>query len=79
MTRMQVQFKADQAAALRAQADAVGRPVAAIVREAVDAWLAGRERDRVWARALSAIGAGHSGLGDLAEEHDKYLSEGPRW
>ena len=79
MARMQVQFSEDQAAALRAQAESSGRPIAAIVREAVETWLAGRERERLWERALSAIGAGHSGLGDLAEEHDKYLGDGPRW
>jgi hypothetical protein len=40
------------------------------VRDAVDEWLA-LDRRRVM-RATAAIGGFHSGLGHLAEHHDRY-------
>jgi transcriptional regulator with XRE-family HTH domain len=33
------------------------------------------ERERRWDRALAAAGCCNSGLGDLSEQHDKYLAE----
>ena len=33
------------------------------------------EEERRWDRALSAIGSCRSGLGDVSEQHDKYLAE----
>lgn len=75
MQRLQIQFTAAQAGALRRQAAASDRSIAAVVREAVDAWIASDERRRRVDRALAAIGGFHSGLGDLAENHDRYLDE----
>jgi len=52
---------------------------AALVREAVEAWLKrGRlatDREELWDRMFSAIGIGHSGGGNIAVEHDRYLAE----
>lgn len=73
MRRMQVQLDEDQLAGLQSRAAASGRSVAALVREALDAWLATDAR-RV-ERALATIGSYRSGLGDLAENHDRYLDE----
>ena len=78
MTRVQVQFADDTARVLRSRAKRAGRPVASLVRDAVDAWLAADERRDARDRALQAIGGFHSGLGDLAEGHDRYLDE-ERW
>lgn len=75
MHRVQIQFTAAQAEALRRQAVASDRSIAAVVRQAVDAWIASDERRRRVDRALAAIGGFHSGLGDLAENHDRYLDE----
>ncbi|MEX2546944.1 MAG: CopG family transcriptional regulator [Chloroflexota bacterium] len=75
MKRVQMQFTEQQLEALRAGASALDRPVAAIVRDAVDAWIADDERGRRVDRALAAVGGFHSGLGDLAENHDRYLDE----
>jgi hypothetical protein len=75
MRRVQMQFTEDQMEALRSGASAANRPVAAIVRQAVDAWIANEGRSRLVDRALAAIGGFHSGLGDLAENHDRYLDE----
>ena len=78
MQRVQIQFTVAQAEALRRQAAASDRSIAAVVREAVDAWIASGERRQRVDRALAAIGGFHSGLGDLAENHDRYLDEAVR-
>jgi hypothetical protein len=61
-----------------------GRPVAALVRESVEAHL-GRpaaaqvtEPDR-WERARRAVGGFRSGVRDLGEHHDRYLGAGTGW
>ncbi len=76
MRRVQVQFTQAQVEGLERRAAESGRSVAAVVREAADALLAEDERRRRVERALAAIGGFHSGLGNLAEEHDPYLDEG---
>ena len=47
--------------------------MAALTRGAIDAWIAAEEREGRINRALAAVGGFHSGLGDLAENHDRYL------
>ncbi|HEU0235442.1 MAG TPA: hypothetical protein VFR14_03260 [Candidatus Limnocylindrales bacterium] len=75
MERVQFFLEASQVGVLRQRSAATGRPIAALVREAIDAWIAQDEsRERI-DRALGAIGGFHSGLGDLAEQHDRYLDE----
>ena len=73
MQRVQVQFTDDQVAALQERARESGRPIAGIVREAVDAWLAADERQSRFDRALAAIGSFRSGLSDLSTKHDEYF------
>ncbi|MEW5990804.1 MAG: hypothetical protein AB1736_05585 [Chloroflexota bacterium] len=73
MKRMQVQFTDEQARALQERASGTRRPIAAVVRDAVEAWIATDQRHMRHARAVAAIGGFHSGLGDLAERHDDYL------
>ena len=79
MKRVQVQFPDEMADALQRLASRTDQPVAAVVRGAVARVLAESERDRLWERAIASVGGFNSGLGDLAENHDKYLNEGPRW
>ena len=76
MRRMHGQFSDSQAAALEQRAAASGRSIAELLREAVDVWLAVDDRRARIERARSAIGGAHSGLGDLAENHDEYLVRG---
>jgi hypothetical protein len=78
MTRVQVQFTDEAAQALRLRAKRAGRPVASLVRDAVDAWLEADARRDARDRAMRSIGGFHSGLGDLAEHHDRYLDEEAR-
>ena len=47
--------------------------MAAVVREALADWIARREHAEQVERALAAVGGFHSGLEDLAENHDKYF------
>ena len=75
MKRVQLQLTEAQVSELKARAMATDRPVAALVRDAVDTWLATNLRRTQIDRALAAIGGYHSGLGDLAESHDRYLDE----
>ena len=75
MERVQVQLTEPQVAALRRRSEATGRSIAALTRDAIEAWIAADERERRIDRALSAVGGFHSGLGDLAENHDRYLDE----
>ena len=75
MHRMQVQLTDEQVRTLRERASDSRRPIAAVVRDAVDAWIAADAQHRRHELALAAIGGFHSGLGDLAEHHDRYLEE----
>jgi len=76
MKRVQVQLTDEQIAALRREADSSGTAVAAVVRTALDEWMARRDLEARWDRAMAVGGKFHSGLGDLAENHDYYLGEG---
>lgn len=75
MSRVQVTFTAEETDALRRRADADGRSLSAVVREAVAAWLAEDERKRLWDRAIAAVESGGfgSGLHDVADNHDEYF------
>lgn len=73
--RAQIQFEPEQAATLRERAAAEGRSIAAIVRDAVTAYLDRPEREGAVERLLAAGGRFRSGAGDAAERHDDYLAE----
>lgn len=73
MRRVQVQLTEEQAKALSERARTARQPVAAVIREAVDALIATDQRALRHERAVAAIGGFHSGLGDLAERHDDYV------
>ncbi|HEY8953113.1 MAG TPA: ribbon-helix-helix protein, CopG family [Candidatus Dormibacteraeota bacterium] len=78
MERVQLQLTRDQMAALRRRANETGRSIAALVREAVQSWMAEDEHQGRVARALGAVGRFDSGVGDVAENHDTYLDEAYR-
>lgn len=82
MLRMLVQFPPAQAKALRAEARRRKKPVAALVRESVEAHLSQTAKAPApdkWERAKRAVGFVRSGVKDLGENHDKYLAELKRW
>lgn len=78
MIRTQIQLTERQSSALKRFAADEGVSMASLVRLAVDRLLAergatgGAERRR---RALAVVGRFRSGLGDLAEEHDRHLAD----
>ena len=52
--------------------------MAHLIREAVDRTYGAAvvpTRAQIVERALSAVGCGHSGLGDVSDRHDDYLDE----
>ena len=78
MVRIHVQLTEEQLAALRRLASRRGVFISELVRRGVDALLQGphAEQDPVQReRARAAAGRFRSGLGDLAEAHDRYLVE----
>jgi len=78
MTHTQIQLEEQQYRALQALAAHHQVPVAELLREAIDLLLR-TKRDPVIStdacrhRAIAAAGRFHSGVSDLAENHDAYL------
>lgn len=78
MFRMQIQFNEQQLRLLREQAASEQASVSAIVRRAVDDWIAARAQpttDERRRRAIAAAGRFGSGHRDVAERHDDYLAD----
>jgi len=78
MERTQISLEPEQADRLRRLASERGVSMAHLIREAVDRTygsVLAPTRAELWARAMSAVGCGHSGLGDVSERHDDYLDE----
>ena len=73
MKPIQVYLRQDQIEPLRAEATRRGVSLAELVRQGVDRLLeeAPVEGDPLW----KIVGIMDSGVGDLAENHDKYLAE----
>jgi len=69
---IQIYLEQEQDRALRALAEKLGLSIAELVRRSIDHYLADLpvEEDP----ALSIVGLGHSGVGDLAAEHDRYIA-----
>lgn len=78
MIRTQIQLTDKQAAGLKSLSAAQGGSMAGWIRKAVDHLLRDGEtpdRETLKRRALAAVGSGHSGIGDIAENHDAYLED----
>lgn len=73
MKPIQVYLRQDQIEPLRAEAARRGVSLAELVRQGMDRLLAEVpvEEDPLW----KIVGIMDSGMGDLAENHDKYLTE----
>jgi intracellular sulfur oxidation DsrE/DsrF family protein len=73
MKPIQVYLRQDQIEPLRAEAKRRGAALAELVREGVDHVLQETpvEEDPLW----KIVGIMDSGVGDLAQNHDKYLAE----
>jgi predicted DNA-binding protein len=74
----QISLTREQAQRLRRLARERGVSMAALIREAIDRVHPADSDDSLdarWARALAAVGGGHSGRSDIAETHDRYLED----
>ncbi len=75
MIRTQVSLSEKQAERLRVQAAARGVSQAALIRQALDAYLDDSRLSRRLQRARAAVGAFSSGFRSTAEGHDEALDE----
>ncbi len=75
MIRTQVQLTEKQARALKRAAAARGVSMSALIRDAVDQVVGDQSRDRVWERALDAVGRLRGNAADVSEEHDRHLAD----
>ena len=78
MYRTQIQLEESQIQALKDMAAAQNKSIAELIRQAVDILLrssGGISREEQKRRAIVAAGQFRSGVGDLSEEHDRYLNE----
>ena len=77
MIRTQIQLSEEQAARLKELAHAGNESVAAIIRKALDQFLANQKPDRrtLYRQALAVLGKYQAGLHDVSLEHDRYLEE----
>lgn len=73
MVRTQISMTEEQAEALRRLAAIRRRSQAALMREALDQYLASAHDDDRYERSLAAIGAFHGGGGNVAVDHDAEL------
>jgi len=79
MVRTQIQLTERQARELKKMAAREGVSMAEVVRKAVDAKIREGVSEVPWEervrRAMAVMGKFHSGIRDLAVNHDKYLAE----
>ncbi len=76
MKRTQIQLTEAQFFELKSLSSSRNTSMAELVRQAVDAFLNSSlviNHDERKRRAIAAVGQFHSGLGDLAADHDRYL------
>jgi len=78
MVRTQIQLPESQVATLKHLAALHQTSMAELIRRAVDLFTSSPNSDAITERkqrALAVVGRFHSGLSDVAERHDEYLSE----
>ncbi len=83
MVRTQVQLPEEDLRELRRLAKEQHVSISELVRRGVRRVIEDKGKPtkrELMERALAVAGSGHSGLGDLAEHHDEYLTEaGGEW
>ena len=79
MAQMQIQLTEEQLAELKSVASKRGVSMVELIRQAIEMLLAnGTEKSdgEIRRRAMLAAGRFHSGIRNVARNHDGYLSEG---
>lgn len=78
MVRTQIQLTSRQTEALKKLSSEKGGSMAQWVRRGIDLLIRDAgipEKDVLKRRALAAVGAGSSGIRDIAKRHDDYLDD----
>jgi hypothetical protein len=78
MAKLPVGMEPERMEALRRAAAEAGAPMAEIVRRALRAYLQGLPEDLPWDRAFRVVGRYAGDASDVAERHDRYLTETTR-
>ena len=75
MIRTQIQFEKETYQALQAAVKHSKESISELVRQSVKRYLQENKTTAAWKRSLAAAGQFHSGLKDIAVNHDHYLSD----
>jgi predicted transcriptional regulator len=77
MVRTQIQLTEEQAARLKEIAHTRNESIAAVIREALDGFLAGAKPNRktLYRQALTVVGKYDAEAHDISVEHDRFLEE----
>lgn len=75
MIRTQIQLKEEELQQIREEASRQSCSISAFIRESALTALAKAKREREVDTVLELGGKYGSGVGDLAEQHDEYLTE----
>jgi len=77
MVRTQIQLEEDQMKWLKRKASEKGISISQLIREGLSIYRANEERlpEDKKERAIKAVGRFESGISDISEKHDAYLSE----
>ncbi|MFA7233380.1 MAG: hypothetical protein WC076_04635 [Terrimicrobiaceae bacterium] len=75
MIRTQIQLEPSTYEEMKKRAVQLGCSIAELARRSIEEGLARQRQEDKWARTLEVAGRYRSGLGNLAEQHDEYLSD----
>jgi post-segregation antitoxin (ccd killing protein) len=76
MIRTQIQLEPSTYAQMKTRAAAMHCSISELARQSIEEKLQRQSRADKWQESLTVLGRHGSGLGDLSENHDKYLTDG---
>jgi post-segregation antitoxin (ccd killing protein) len=76
MIRTQIQLEPATYKEMKRRANALQCSVSELARRSIEEKLRRQDLADKWQASLAVLGRHGSGLGDLSENHDKYLSDG---
>jgi len=76
MIRTQIQLEPSTYNEMKRRATAMQCSISELARQGIEEKLQRQDRADKWQASLPVLGRHGSGLGDLSEDHDKYLSNG---
>ena len=76
MIRTQIQLEPAPYAQMKRRATEMRCSISELARQSIEEKLQRQSRADKWQESLTVLGRHGSGLGDLSENHDKYLTDG---